>query len=116
VERLSPTLLHGKVGAALLPQRFGVSDAAVEQACADHVTGRRGMGMLSRILYVADQAAADRTFEGVEELRAVMLRDLDSAVLMVARNKILHSAHYNVLIEPNTVDLYNSLLEGRGDG
>src|SRR4051812_7582439 len=50
VEERYPALLHGKVGAALLQERFGVDDAEVEQACADHVTGRRGMGTLSKIL------------------------------------------------------------------
>lgn len=111
VERHYPALLHGKVGAKLLAQRFGVSDPAVEQACADHVTGRKGMDTLSRILYVADQAAADRDFPGVGNLRAVMFEDLDAAVLLVAKHKILHSAKKGQLLEPATVALYNSLVE-----
>jgi len=109
IERRVPALLHGKVGAALLPQRFGVEDAEVEQAIRDHVTGRTGMPLLSQILYVADQAAADRDFSGVDDLRAVMLTDLDAAVLLVAKHKILHSAKRGALLEPNTVELYNSL-------
>src|SRR5947208_1108235 len=34
VEERYPSLLHGKVGAALLKERFGVDDPEVEQACA----------------------------------------------------------------------------------
>jgi predicted HD superfamily hydrolase involved in NAD metabolism len=116
VEARYPSLLHGKVGAALLKERFGVDDAEVEQACADHVTGRRGMGTLSKILYVADQAAADRTFAGVEDLRAIMFEDLDAAVLLVAKNKVLHSAKKSQLLEPATVDLYNSLIDKQLNG
>jgi predicted HD superfamily hydrolase involved in NAD metabolism len=116
VEERYPSLLHGKVGAALLKERFGVDEPAVEQACADHVTGRKGMDTLSKILYVADQAAADRTFEGVEDLRAIMFEDLDAAVLLVAKNKVLHSARKSHLLEPATVDLYNSLIDKQLNG
>lgn len=116
VERRYPSLLHGKVGAALLKERFGLEDAELEQACADHVTGRKGMGTLSKILYVADQAAADRTFAGVEDLRAIMFEDLDAAVLLVAKNKVLHSAKKSHLLEPATVDLYNSLIDKQFNG
>jgi predicted HD superfamily hydrolase involved in NAD metabolism len=116
VEARHPSLLHGKVGAALLKERFGVEDSDVAQACADHVTGRRGMGTLSKILYVADQAAADRTFSGVEDLRAIMFEDLDAAVLLVAKHKLLHSARKSHLLEPATVDLYNSLIDKQLNG
>ena len=116
IEECYPSLLHGKVGAALLKERFGVEDAEVEQACADHVTGRRGMGTLSKILYVADQAAADRTFNGVEDLRSIMFEDLDAAVLLVAKHKVLHSARKSHLLEPATVDLYNSLIDKHLNG
>jgi predicted HD superfamily hydrolase involved in NAD metabolism len=116
VERMNPTLLHGKVGAALLKERFGVDDRDVEQACAEHVTGRKGMSLLSRILYVADQAAADRDFDGVERLRALMFEDLDEAVLLVAKHKVLHSAQRGALLEPGTIELYNALLLERANG
>jgi predicted HD superfamily hydrolase involved in NAD metabolism len=110
VELVMPSLLHGKVGAALLPERFGVDDPEVAQAVADHVTGRPGMGLLSRIIFVADQSAADRTFEGVERLRVMMLEDLDKAVLMVSRGKILSVAHRGWLIEEATMNLYNEMV------
>jgi predicted HD superfamily hydrolase involved in NAD metabolism len=116
IEERNPGLLHGKVGASLLSERFGIDDPEVAQAVIDHVTGRRGMGMLSKILYVADQAAADRTFSGVEDLRAIMFEDLDAAVLLVAKHKVLHSARKSSLLEPATVDLYNSLIDKELNG
>jgi predicted HD superfamily hydrolase involved in NAD metabolism len=107
VEMSQPSLLHGKVGAALLPERFELDDAAVAQAIADHVTGRPGMGQLSRLLYVADQIAADRRFAGVELLRRIAIDDLELAVLLVARNKLLSVVQRGYLIEPATAGLYN---------
>lgn len=114
-----PALLHGKVGAALLGERFGVHDAAVAQAVADHVTGRPGMGLLSRILYVADQAAADREFPGVEELRETATRDLEAAVLLVVKHKLAYVMLKNRPVEEQSVALYNELIaqqQGRGSG
>lgn len=107
VELSQPSLLHGKVGAALLPLRFGINDAEVALAVADHVTGRPNMGPLSRVLYVADQCAADRSFPGVELLRDVARQDLEQAILLVARNKLLSVIQRGYLVEPNTAALYN---------
>ncbi len=109
-EAAQPDLLHGKIGAALLPERFGVDDLDVAQAVADHVTGRPGMGLLSRILYVADQMAADREFTGVVELREVARRDLNAAVLLVVKQKLNYVMSKNRPIEEQTVALYNELL------
>lgn len=108
IEQQQPALLHGKVGAALLGERFGVHDPEVALAVADHVTGRPNMGPLSCVLYVADQMAADRSFPGVELLREVATRDLDAAVLLVARNKLLSVIQRGYLAEPDTVGLYNT--------
>ncbi len=107
VELSQPSLLHGKVGALLLAPRFGISDPAIALAVSDHVTGRPNMGLLSRVLYVADQCALDRTFPGVELLRSVAGKDLEQAVLLVARNKLLSVIQRGYLVEPNTAALYN---------
>jgi predicted HD superfamily hydrolase involved in NAD metabolism len=108
-EAASPGLLHGKVGAGLLAERFGVGDAEIGMAVADHVTGRRGMGPLSLILYVADQTAADRDFEGVAELRELARNDLFNAAALVCRYKLLYILGSGKLIVMETVALYNEL-------
>lgn len=109
-ERANPALLHGKVGAALLPERFGIKDKKVAQAVRDHVTGRPGMDVLSLVLYVADQVAAGREFDGVELVREAASRDLHAAAWLVARNKLLSAATGGGVVEPQTVLLYNELL------
>jgi predicted HD superfamily hydrolase involved in NAD metabolism len=109
-ERQFPALLHGKVGAALLPERFGVEDKEIAQCVADHVTGRVGMGELSRILFVADQIAKDRRFDGVEELRQVAAGNLERAVFLVAKYKLQYTINKMRIIEPMTVAVYNEFL------
>jgi predicted HD superfamily hydrolase involved in NAD metabolism len=109
-ERQQPELLHGKVAAALLSERFGIDDVEIAQAVADHVTGRPGMGLLSRILYVADQAARDREFPGVDELRAMAKQDLEQAVLLVVKHKLAYVMLKNCPIEEQSVALYNEMI------
>jgi len=110
VERQWPMLLHGKVGAALLAERFGVTDGLVRTAVARHVTGQPNMDTLSCILFVADQVAADRDFEGIAELRQVAPANLARAVLMVSRFKLLYAVQRGRLVEPATVAVYNEYL------
>jgi len=59
---------------------------------------------------VADQAAAGRSFTGVEELRRVSEDNLDRAALMVAKHKLLYSVSRNTTVEPATIAVYNELL------
>ena len=113
IERDQPKLLHGKVGAALLGERFGVEDMGIAQAVADHVTGRHGMGMLSEILFVADQAAADRDFPGVEQLRETAQRDLDAAVLQVLKFKLAYLMQKNRPIVLEWLAVYNEYVGRR---
>ncbi len=110
IEQMSPTLLHGKVGAALLPERFDIQDAEIAAAVCDHVTGRTGMGTLSLLLYVADQAAADRKFPGVAEVRETARFDLRGAAWLVARHKIVWTTKHALLLDPRTLEVYNELL------
>lgn len=109
-ERSMPNLLHGKVGAVLLSERFDVGDARVAAAVADHVTGRVGMGQLSLILFVADQIAEDREFKGIDELRRLATEDLEEAALTVAANKLKYVIGKGRSIEPQTMAVHNELL------
>ena len=72
-----------------------------------------GMGPLSLILYVADQTAADRDFDGVEELRDLARSDLVKAAAMVCRYKLMYLLAAGKPIVMETGALYNELQAGR---
>jgi nicotinate-nucleotide adenylyltransferase len=78
-EIANPKLLHAKTGAAYARARFGVTDA-VYDAIRWHTTGRAGMALLEKIVYMADYIEPHRDFEGVEKLRALSYTDLDEAM------------------------------------
>lgn len=58
-EREVPVLLHGAIGAAVLQQKLGVTDAEVLDAIRYHSTSRNGAGALERVIFVADKIALD---------------------------------------------------------
>jgi nicotinate-nucleotide adenylyltransferase len=64
LERKKPSLLHGRAGAALLKERYGIGDQAVLDAVRYHTTGSDDMGPLAKALYIADKIESSR--EGVE--------------------------------------------------
>ena len=81
-EQENPKLLHAVTGAELARERFGVCDAVCD-AVRWHTTGRPGMGLLEKVIYLADKIEPLRDYDGVEEFRKLSYADLDGAVLAV---------------------------------
>ena len=53
-EERDPSLLHAKLGAWMAEHKYGVDDPEILSAITCHTTGKPGMGLLDKILYVAD--------------------------------------------------------------
>ena len=78
-ELMNPVLLHAKTGAALSRELFGVSEE-IYQAICWHTTGKPDMTTLEKIIYLADYIEPTRDFPGLEKLRDMAYKDLDSAM------------------------------------
>lgn len=72
---------HGVCAAILARTEWGVTDEAVLSAVACHTTGKPGMSLLDKILFLADMTSAERDWGGVEALRRLELEDIDRAML-----------------------------------
>ena len=81
LEQRALKLLHAKTGAAIARDVFGVDDE-IYSAIRWHTTGRAGMTLLEKIMYLADYIEPSRDFPGVDKLRAVCYKDLDEGLLM----------------------------------
>lgn len=75
-------LAHGPLAAEYMKEEFGITDEDMLNAVRFHTTGRRGMSLLEKIVFVADAIEENRSYPGVEELRAAAKRNLDEACLM----------------------------------
>lgn len=76
-----PALLHGPIAAYMAEREFGVTDPDILNAVMYHTTGRCGMSKLEKIIYLADFIEPNRSFDGVNEIRALAYESLNRAVL-----------------------------------
>ncbi len=110
VEQVSPTLWHARSGEAFLRHILQVKDEAILTAVRYHTTGRAGMSLLEKILFVADFTSADRTYEDVDEMRRLSDISLEAAMEYGIAYTIHDLIQKERPIHPDTVAAYNALL------
>lgn len=103
MERQVVKLLHAKSGACIAKHVFGEPEE-VYQAIFWHTTGKAGMTLLEKIIYLADYMEPNRAFEGVEQLRRLAFEDLDKAVLLGFEMSIDEMRERGNVIHPKTVE------------
>jgi nicotinate-nucleotide adenylyltransferase len=81
LEQVALKLLHSKTGAAIAKDVFGVDDE-IYSAIYYHTTGRAGMTLLEKIIYLADYIEPTRDFPDVDVLRKACYEDLDKGLLL----------------------------------
>ncbi len=77
--RQNPKTLHARTGAMVAKRIFGENPAVVA-AIDSHTTGKAGMNILEKIIYVADYMEPNRNFPGVEDLRRAAFENIDRAM------------------------------------
>ena len=116
VEQVSPTLWHARSGEVFLRHILQVADEEILTAVRYHTTGRAGMSLLEKILFVADFTSADRTYEDVEEMRRLSDLSLEAAMEYGIAYTIVDLIQRERPIHPDTVAAYNELLTRKGRG
>ena len=106
----NPKTLHALTGSLVADQIFGENEAVVT-AIRYHTTGRPGMGLLEKIIYIADYIEANRNFPGVEEMRKAAYEDLDVSLLMGLESAIAHVRRQGQELAQTTVDAVKYLRE-----
>lgn len=97
----NPNLAHGKLAAAFL-KRIGIGDEEIINAVSYHTTGRAGMTLLEKIVFIADAIEPDRDYPDVESIRETVFNDIDEACLLSLRGTINHLIKEGM--EPESID------------
>ncbi len=87
--------LHAPAGAIFAKEVCGQKSEEILNAIRFHTTGRAGMTLLEKIIFVADYIEEGRSFPGVDELRMLARMDLDQAVLASLKSSIRHLRDMN---------------------
>ncbi|RBW70479.1 bis(5'-nucleosyl)-tetraphosphatase (symmetrical) YqeK [Bacillus taeanensis] len=106
----SSELLHAPVGAYLVKTEVGIKDEDILRAIRYHTTGRVGMSLLEKVVFLADYIEPNRAFPGVEEVRKTAEQSLEEAVLQSLKNTVQFLMKQNQLVFPDTIAAYNDIL------
>lgn len=89
IEKEQPYLLHAKLGAFYAGDKYGICDKDVISAVRCHTTGRPGMSMLEKIVFVADYIEPGRNkAHNLSEVRKLAFTDIDKAVYRITEDTI----------------------------
>lgn len=94
---------HGIAAAILAQTQWGVTDPDILSAIRCHTTGKVGMGLLDKILYLADMTSAERDYPGVEELRREEMENLDLALCHALERSMEFVQEKGAPLDPESV-------------
>ena len=106
-EQHNPFLLHAKVGGFLAKSKYKVDDEEVIDAILYHTTGRPGMSLMEKIVYIADYIEPGRNHvSNLDEIRRLCFQDLDEALLRILEDVLVHLKESKKEIDPMTQMTY----------
>jgi predicted HD superfamily hydrolase involved in NAD metabolism len=103
-------LWHAPVGAYLVEKEAGMEDEGILNAIRFHTSGRPGMTLLEKVIYLADYIEPGRHFPGVDEVREQAKHNLDQALISSIRNTIGFLMKKNQAVFPDTFYTFNELV------
>ncbi|MCD8016132.1 MAG: bis(5'-nucleosyl)-tetraphosphatase (symmetrical) YqeK [Lachnospiraceae bacterium] len=108
VERKAPHLLHAKLGASIAHDKYGVDDSDILNSIRFHTTGRAGMSLMEKIIFVADYIEPGRTkAPNLPQIRKTAFSDLDLAVYLTLRDTLIYLEEKKTSLDNQTIVAYN---------
>lgn len=111
LEYLNKQVYHQMSGAAYCRIELGMDDEEILGAIRYHTTGKRDMTLLQKVIYTADFISDDRCYPDVSVMREKAQQSLESAMFYSLRYTLKDLAGRMMLIHPDTLECYNSILE-----
>ena len=103
-------LYHAISGSVFAKNTFGIEDEDMLNAIRYHTTGRKGMSLLEKIVFIADFISAERDYNGVDIMREKAKRSLDEAIVEGLSFTIKDLIDAERLVHPDTLDAYNDAI------
>lgn len=106
-EKKNPELLHAKLGAYMAVHKYHVTDETIAQAITSHTTGRPGMTLLEKIIYIADFIEPGRKeIPKLDEIRKMAFQNIDQALFTILENSLAYLRTRDKVIDPTTEKTY----------
>ncbi len=110
-EKENRKLWHAMAGECYLRLEKGITDSDILNAVRYHTTGRAGMSLLEKVVYIADYISTERDYEDVDVMRDLSLNvSLDEAALYALKFSFTSLSKKEKLIHTDSVEYYNELI------
>lgn len=109
MEAKNPELAHGRIGAAMVKADLGIDDPEILSAIAYHTTGKDGMSVLDKVIYLADIIEPGRTFAGVDRIRALARTNIDAAMIAALEQIMEFVKNKGFALHPSSEEAYITL-------
>ena len=110
-EKNNPALWHGIAGECYLRLTMGITDPEILGSVRYHTTGKAGMCLMEKIIYVADYISAERNYPDVDVMRDLSLNhSLEKASLYSLIYTFNKMTKLQSVIHPDSVEYYNELI------
>ena len=115
VERKNPSLLHAKLGAFLAKEKYHIKEQEILDAIASHTTGRPGMSLLEKIVYIADYIEPGRKeLPNMAEVRKLAFTDIDACLYRILKDSLVYLNSRKISVDPMTQKTYEYYKEELG--
>lgn len=106
-ERNHLFLLHAKLGAYLAENTYGIHDPEILESIRWHTTGKAGMTVLEKIIYIADYIEPNRDkAPHLSRIRRLAFEDLDACMLEILSDTVTYLSNDPASMDPTTLEAY----------
>lgn len=106
----APKLWHAISGSVYVQSKLGISDSEIINAIRYHTTGRAGMSLLEKIIYIADYTSAERDYKDADIMREKSRQSLESAMIFSYQFTFSKLSSLETAIHPDELNCYNEIV------
>ena len=106
----NPKLWHAMSGMVYLRDTLGIEDAEILGAVRWHTTGKAGMTLLEKVVFIADYISAERDYPDADVMRHLAQKSLDAAALYALKYSLRTLSEKEKPICEDSVAYYNELI------
>ena len=111
-EKKAPAVIHARYGAWIAEHKFGIRDGEILSAIQCHTTGKPQMGMLDKILYIADYIEPRRNkASNLTQMRYLAFQNLDQTMYEILAGTLEYLKKKKADVDPMTQCAYEYFKE-----
>ena len=110
VEISAGKLYHAMSGRLYAEKELNWQDADMLNAIRYHTTGRAGMSLLEKVVFIADFISDERDYNGVESMRERAKESLEAAIIEGLAFTICDLVENGKAVHPDTISAFNEAV------